>query len=214
MLSVLAHRELAVAKAALAGLTYRAANDMIYATTDNSQIFAVTPTGTVTLLTAVPGFLHAIAIAPPSFGGFGGFIIGVTNSGSVVAVNPTNGAITTITATAGAASDLAFAPDGTLYISGGATVRAVTAAGVVTPFASGFSSADGITITPDGARMFIADSGTDTVRQVTIPGAVVTTFGSADIDDGSGVAGILAAPGNTLIVMTGEGSLTLIAFTY
>jgi sugar lactone lactonase YvrE len=85
---------------------------------------------------------------------------------------------------------------------------------VVTPFAGGFSSADGITITPDGARMFIADSVTHTVRQVTIPGAVVTTFGPADINNGFAVGGIVAASGNTLIVMTGQGPLTLIAFTY
>ncbi len=194
----------------LMGVAYRAANDRIYTNTPD-QIFEVTPAGTVTLLASVPT-LNAIVIAPPSFGSFGGFIIGVTQS-STVAVNPANGAVTTI-ASSGAASDLAFAPDGTLYISGGPTVRTVTAAGVVTTFASGFGSADGITITPDGARMFITDSGSDLVHQVTIPGAVRTAFGAADIDDGFGVGGILAAPGNTLIVMTGETSLTLIAFPY
>ena len=71
-----------------------------------------------------------------------------------------------------------------------------------------------VDFTPDGARMFIADSGDDTVRQVTIPGAVVTTFGTADIDSGFFVGGILAVPGNTLIVMTGEGNMTLRAFTF
>ena len=107
-----------------------------------------------------------------------------------------------------------FAERRFLYICGAATVRMVTAAGVVTSFATGFSSADGVTITPDGARMFIADSGTDTVDQVTIPGAVVTPFAPANIDGGFGVGGILAAPGNTLIVITGSGSVTLTAFTY
>jgi hypothetical protein len=201
----------------LFGIAYRAANDMIYATTDNSgQIFAVTPAGTVTLLTTVGTWINAITIAPPSFGSFGGFLICATLSGSVIAVNPADGALTTITSAAGAASDLAFAPDGTLYISGGATVRTVTAAGVVTPFASGFTSVNGITITPDGARMFVTDSGTDTVRQVTIPGAVVTAFAPALLFDYPGpvIVGILAAPGNTLIVMTGQGSLTLRAFPY
>jgi len=197
----------------LLGIAYRAANDMIYTNTDDDKIFAVTPTGTVTPLATVSGNLNAITIAPPSFGSFGGFIIGVTQSGSVVAVDPANGAVSTITAAAGPASDLAFAPDGTLYISGATTVRTVTAAGAVATFATGFSSADGITITPDGARMFIADSCTETVRQVTIPGATVTSFGSATVDPGFFVGGILAAPGNTLIVMT-RGSVTLIAFTY
>jgi hypothetical protein len=197
----------------LRGVTYRAANDMIYTNTFGGQIFAVTPTGAVTPLATVSQ-LNALTIAPPSFGSFGGFIIGVTQLGSVVAVNPANGAITTITATAGAGSDLTFAPDGTLYICGGTTVRTVTAAGVVMPFATGFVSADGITVTPDGGRMFIADSGNSTVRQVTIPGAVVTTFGSAAISGGFAVGGIVAASGNTLIVMTQASNLTLIAFTY
>jgi sugar lactone lactonase YvrE len=198
----------------LLGVAFRAANDTIYANTDDGQIFSVTRTGTVTPLATVSGELNAITIAPQSFGSFGGFIIGVTRAGSVVAVDPANGAVTTITAVAGPASDLTFAPDGTLYICGDATVRTVTATGVVTSFASGFGSADGITVTPDGTRMLIADSGSDSVRQVTIPGAVVTSFGVADIDDGFFVGGILAAPGNTLIVMTGETSLTLNAFTF
>jgi sugar lactone lactonase YvrE len=198
----------------LLGVAYRAANNTIYTNTDDGRIFSVSPTGTVTPLATVSGTLNAITIAPPSFGSFGGFIIGVTQAGSVVAVDPANGAVTTITAGAGPSSDLTFAPDGTLYICGEATVRTVTATGVVTLFASGFGSADGITVTSDGTRMFITDSGTDSVRQVTIPGAVVTTFGSANIDDGFFVGGVLAAPGNTLIVMTGEASLTLIAFPY
>lgn len=198
----------------LLGVAYRAANDMIYAHTDDGHIFAVTPTGTVTLLATVSAGLHAITIAPPSFGSFGGFIIGVNQSGSVVAVNPADGAVTTITAAAGAASDLAFAPDGTLYISGGATVRTVTVAGVVTLFTSSLSSADGITIAPDGTRMFIADSGLRAARQVTIPGAVVTTVGPASVNGGTFVGGILAAPGNTLIVLTDTNRLSLVAFPY
>jgi sugar lactone lactonase YvrE len=195
----------------LLGIAYRAANDMIYVTT-STQIFAVTPTGQVSVLaTSTAIAFEGIAIAPPSFGSFGGFIIASGRNGSLVAVNPASGAITTITSSA-AGSDLAFAPDGTLYVCFAGAIRTVTAAGVVTVFATGFGSADGIAITADGARMFIADSGTDTVRQVTIPGGVVTTVAAADIDDGTGPGGILVAPGNTLIVMTGESSLTLRAF--
>jgi len=93
-------------------------------------------------------------------------------------------------------------------------VRTVTATGTATTFLSGFSAADGLTITPDGSRMFVTDSGPDLVYQVTIPGAVRTTVGSYDIDDGWGVGGILADPGNTVIVRTGESTLTLRAFTY
>jgi hypothetical protein len=193
-------------------VVYRAANNTIYASDTAGQLFTITAAGNV-LLATVPGALNALAIAPASFGSFAGFIIGATNQ-SVVAVDPTTGTVTTITSTAGAASDLAFAPDGTLYICGGPVVRTVTASGVATTFAAGFGAADGIAITSDGTKMFIADSGTDTIRLVTIPGAVVTTFAAADIDDGFFVGGLVAAPGNTLIVMTGEGALTLRGFGF
>lgn len=196
----------------LLGIAYRAANDTIYVNDDIGEVFAVTPTGTITLLTTVSG-LNALAVAPPSFGSLGDFLIGVTQQGDVVALDPDSGLVSTI-GLAGPASDLAFAPDGTLYICGQASVRTVTATGAVAVFASGLSSADGLAIAPDGSRMFIADSGVDTVRQITIPGAVATTLGPADIDSGFFVGGIIAAPGNTLIVMTGETSLTLIALTY
>jgi len=195
----------------LLGVAYRAANDTIYTNTDDGRIFAVTQSGTVTLLATVSE-LNAIAIAPSGFGSFAGFIIGATQSGTLAAVNPDNGAITTITSSAPPMSDLAFAPNGTLYVCGSNAVSTVTATGVVTTFATSLSSADGITIAADGARMFVADSTFDTIRQITIPGGVMTTFASADIDDGFFVAGIVAAPGNTLIVMTGETALTLNAF--
>jgi sugar lactone lactonase YvrE len=198
----------------LLGIAYRAANDMIYTHNDGGQIYSVTSAGVTTLLTTYTGVgLNAIAIAPSTFGAYAGFIIGGTNSGAVIAINPADGVITTI-ATTTAISDLAFAPDGTLYVTGTSSVRTVTSVGVVTSFLTGLSAAEGITISPDGSRMFLAQAGNNTVVQATIPGGVVTTIGSYDIDDGYFVGGILADSGNTVIVMTGETSLTLRAFTY
>ncbi|MDB4957912.1 MAG: hypothetical protein JWO36_5481 [Myxococcales bacterium] len=197
----------------LLGVAYSAANDTIYTHNDLGTIYAVTNTGTVSVLTTYSSAMNAIVIAPSTFGAYGGYIIAATNTSAVVAINPVGGAVTTLSS-ATSISDLAFAPDGTLYVSGGALVRTISSTGVVATFSTGFNAADGITISPDGTRMFIADSGTDTVRQATIPGAVITTVGSYDIDDGFFVGGILADPGNTVIVMTGESSLTLRAFSY
>jgi hypothetical protein len=197
------------------GVAYRQTNDMIYVASD-SKILSVTPAGVVAPLASFVG-LHAITIAPPGFGNFGGFIIAVTNQGAagqVIAVNPADGVVTTITASAGGASDLAFAPDGTLYISGNNSVRIVTAAGQVTPFVTTLGSADGIAITDDGARMFIADSGTRMVRQITIPGGIVTDVGPASVNGGTYVGGIVAAPGNTLIVVTDTAGMTLVGLPY
>jgi hypothetical protein len=57
-------------------------------------IFTVTPGGAVTSLVVYPqADLNAIAVAPQSFGSFGGYLIGVTLGGSVIAVHPLTGAI-------------------------------------------------------------------------------------------------------------------------
>lgn len=114
----------------------------------------------------------------------------------MIAVNPTTGAVTTITALGSArGSDLAFAPDGTLYVCEASLITRVSPTGAVTVVATGLGSADGMAITPDGAHMFIADSGTDTVVHFTLPGLVRTPFATADIDSGDGTGGIIVAPG-------------------
>jgi hypothetical protein len=202
----------------LLGVAYRAQNDMIYTVNNLGQIYAVTPTGTVSLLASTGVGLYALEIAPPSFGSFGGFIIGVGWGSRLIAVNPAGGAVTTIVSSIGPASDLAFGPDGTLYVSGGnstagsGSVRTVTAAGVVTTFATGFTYADGITIAADGTRMFIADSASSTIYQVTIPGAVVTPFATTTLDQGTYVSGIVEAPGSVVIALTSGGILRAFAY--
>ena len=198
----------------LDGITYDTATGMIYAN-DRRNIYAVTPSGGVRVLATTAILLHTLAIAPPSFGSFGGFIIAVGPEGSVIAVNPATGAVTTITALGSArGSDLAFAPDGTLYVCEASLITRVSPTGAVTVVATGLGDADGMAITPDGAHMFIADSGTDTVVHFTLPGMVRTTFAMADIDSGTATGGIIVAPGGILIVMTGEDSMTLRAFPF
>jgi hypothetical protein len=195
----------------LLGVAYRAANDTIYVLNDVGQIYTVV-NGTPTLFTTVTGS-NAITIAPAGFGVYGGYVISAGQDGRIVAVEPTTGT-TTVIATTSQTSDLAFGPDGTLYVSGTTTVRTVTAAGVVTTFATGFSAADGVTVAADNSRLFVADSTTDTVRQIALPGLGNTSLGSYDIDDGFFVGGIIAAPDNTVFVLTGESSLTIRAFTF
>ena len=199
----------------LLGIAYSAATDTIYVNTDNGIMYKIDNAGTVSLFaTTNVNQLDALAIAPSTFGTYGGDIIGVSEYGTVIAVDPTTAAITTLTTTGPAMSDLVFAPDGTLYVSGSATISTMSATGVATTAFSGFSSADGITLSPDGTSMFVADSGTDQVIQVTVATAATTIIGSYNIDDGFFVGGILADSGNTVMVMTGETSLTLAAFNY
>lgn len=121
---------------------------------------------------------------------------------------------------------IAFAAnDGNLYVvEGQSTVRKVTLGGVVTTFAglalnNGSTDATGTSarfnfpngIAAFGSNLFIADSSNSVIRQVTIPGAVVTTLAGAagqfSTTDGNGATarfnfpkGIAAASDGTLFI--------------
>jgi DNA-binding beta-propeller fold protein YncE len=93
------------------------------------------------------------------------------------------------------------------------TIRQVTSAGVVTTLAGNpgvfaaadgtggaarFSGPEGVAIDSTGANLYVADTGNLTIRQVTLPGAVVTTVagtaGSYGSADGTGAAASFANP--------------------
>jgi len=197
----------------LVGVVHRSSDNLIYVATNLGNICSVTYSGTVTSLVSLNEVVNALAIAPQGFGPYGGQVIAVMQSGRIAAFNPTGNAVTNITMSAGAVSDVAFGPTGIMYVSGGATVRTVSATGMVTQFVAGLSAADGIAVDPDNSRLFVADSGTDTIRQVTIPGKVVSTLYNANIDNGYFVAGIIHDKQSTLIYATGESNYTLVAQT-
>jgi hypothetical protein len=195
------------------GVVYRPSTDTIYASDSNGNIWAIAADGTSHSIANIPT-PNGITIAPASFGSFGGFIIVTSLANGMFAVNPDTGATTNFAMPPNPGSDVVFGPDGTLYTCGNTSVSTVTPAGVVTPFVTGFGSADGIAITADGTKLFVADSGTQSVVSVALPSKVKTTVGPAAIQTGAGVGGIVAAPGGALIVMTGNTSLTLVAFPF
>src|SRR6185436_17631633 len=111
-------------------------------------------------------------------------------------------------------ADVVVHPGGDLYVtdSGNHTIRKVTTAGVVTTFAglagqsgSGdgtgaaarFNNPGGITV-DDGGNLYVVDKNNYTIRMITVPGAVVTTFagsaGQAGLDDGTGTSARLWFP--------------------
>jgi hypothetical protein len=62
--------------------------------------------------------------------------------------------------------------------------------------------------------MFVADSGTDTLYQVTLPGGTRTSLGSFDFDSGYYPTGLVwDSAGGVLLMATGESSLTIRATT-
>ncbi|MBI3886737.1 MAG: hypothetical protein HY302_13550, partial [Opitutae bacterium] len=170
----------------------------------------------------------------------GNLYVADTNSQTIRKVT-TSGVVTTLagTANSGGSTDgtgsaarfntpraITFASnDGNLYVVEGQNiVRQVTLGGVVSTFAglannSGTTDATGTSarfnnpngIAALGSNLFIADTSNSVIRQVTIPGAVVTTpvgtVNSFNTTDGTGAVarfnaprGIAAAPDGTLYV--------------
>lgn len=202
------------APATAMGVAYDPSTDTIYASTSD-QIFKIGPDGTPVLLAATSA-LRAIAI-PPAQSVLSGFLIGVTSSGLITATDLVTGSTGSFAGTADEFSDLAFAPDGTLYVIGNQSIYRLTPDGGFTLFFS-FpitpGALRGITITPDGQRLFVADAATNAIFQVFINTATFAGFAFADIADNGVVQGIVAAPGNRLYVVTGQGEQRVIELPY
>ena len=112
-------------------------------------------------------------------------------------------------------SALVFDASGNLYVSdtGNNRIRRITSGGVVTLLAGGgninnppdgtgagawFNYPAGLALSPDGA-LFVADSGNFTLRRISLPGGVVTTFDTSNgaFDQPTGIA---ITPDGTLFV--------------
>jgi hypothetical protein len=197
----------------LLGVAHRAADNLIYVSTNTGAICSVTYQGTSTQVTNLNKVVNALAVAPAGFGSFGGQLIAANQDGTVVAIDPAGPTLTTVASGAGGMSDLAFGPTGVLYVSGATTIKTVASTGGVSSFLTTTGAADGIAVDPDNSRLFIADSSGDSIKQVTLPGKQVTTLFAANIDNGYYVAGIIHDKESTLIYATGETSYTLQAAT-
>jgi len=186
-------------------------------TTGTSNIYSVDPTtGVATLLINVGGSdVTGLVVAPPGYGAFGGQLIASTQNGSIIAVDQTTPAFSVIVAPAGALySDLEFAADGTLYaVDNSGDVVTVSDTGVVAVLAT-IANADGVATDSAGGRLFVAAEtpGVGELFSVTIPGGVVASLGTFDFDSGWFPSG-LAFDGSTLMMLTGENSMTIEAIT-
>lgn len=195
------------------GVAHDVASDTTYAST-SSQIFRLAPDGTAVSI-ALTSQLNAIAVAPPQFGDLGGFLVGVTGDGQITVTEPSGDFGLAIGVVAGPLTDLAFAPDGTLYVSGGSSIYRVTTGGALAPFASVPGLANGIAVTPDGQRLFVADPISNAVFQIFLPDPSLLAFAAIDLpDNGAVVQGILAAPDHRLYVVTGQPDQQVIELAY
>lgn len=187
---------------------------VLYVGTDTGDIYSVDPTtGVATLVVNIAGAeINGLVVAPVGYGAFGGQLIAATQSGGVVAIDPTGPTVTAIAP--GNYSDLEFASDGTMYtVSDNGDVATVSAAGVVSVVAT-LTQPDGIAVDNSGGRLLVADwsPGVGELFAVTIPGGVVSSLGNFDFDSGFWPSG-LAFDGSTLMMLTGETSVTIEAIT-
>jgi DNA-binding beta-propeller fold protein YncE len=172
------------------------------------------PTPTATLLATVPGSLNGngnadFAVAPASFGAFGGQLIAC--NGGVYAVNPTTGAKTDIFVGSGDHySSLDFGPNGTLYVADydAGTVLTVSATGTTALFATlSGSSPDGLAVNPVTGNIFVADSSNSQIITIT-PAGVQSTFATGvDFSGGYYPSGLaFSSDGSTLYYIDGGGN--------
>jgi len=178
---------------------------VVYVSTSTGGIYSVdTGTGAATLLATVGNNVPALAVAPAGFGAFGGQLIaGDHNTGDVNAVDA--GGTVTFIATVANLTNLAFAADGTLYVTddGAGNLSTVTAAGVVAVFAVGLADADGIAIDNAGGRIFVLSPSVG-INSVAVPGGAVTFVNNLySLDNGWFPTGaFFDAPGGDLFVQT------------
>ena len=161
----------------LRGVT--ANENYIFVGTENGEIYQVVPsTGAVSLLTTISGgdYINCLAIAPSTFGSYGGQIIAASDTG-IYAVNISTLAVAQIATLE--VSSIVFGSDGTLYaaIQASSRIVTVTAAGVVTDFVtSGLSGPDGITIDNANGYLYTTNDGDGSIRRVTMSDGTVTTI--------------------------------------
>jgi len=204
----------ALAVGSMLAITYSPSNDLLYIAGSGTLLYSLTMDGTV--LTTVSSAastteIESLALAPPSFGVYGGQIITADRAGNIHAVT-TTGAVTFIGKTAGSLSAIAFAADGRLFAAGGSTIYQISAAGVVTTVNTSFSAAEGLTFDNAGNRLFVSDSNRDDLWQITFPAGTATKLGDYDFDSGYYPEGLLF-DGANVIARTGENSSTLLVFT-
>ncbi|HEX6085126.1 MAG TPA: hypothetical protein VF266_11410 [Thermoanaerobaculia bacterium] len=177
------------------------------------SIRRITPGGTMTTFVTTPARPHALTIDGSNNLYF------TTQNGGVYKCTPA-GVITPITTLA---SPFAIDVDasGNLYVTTGTEIVKVTPGGTVTSFAgtafqgqqdgtgsaARFTFPHGMTLSPDGSLLYVADY--HVIRKITVPGAVVTTFAGKPSErgttDATGLNARFSYP--TDVVLAPDGNL-------
>lgn len=189
--------------------------DYIYLGGASGQIYRVDPsTGASSLFATIAGggYINCLAIAPSSFGSYGGQIIAATSAG-IYAVNISTLATVQITS-ASFISSIVFGSDGTLYAARYTSneIATVTSTGTVTAFVSTeLSGPDGLTIDDANGYLYVTNDGDGMIKRVRISdGTVLDVIVSLPFNSGwAPTPIILDTAGNRLLVGYGTGELTI-----
>lgn len=147
----------------VSGITHRRSDNRIYFSVDISDLpgmlYAVDDQDVLHEILPLEDPINSLTVAPASFGNFGDDLIGVQYSPpALVAINVEEGTITPFGPSPTSLSVAAFGPDGTLYVAewGADRISTVTSEGLFETFYSGLYRPDGLAISHDGTRMFVA----------------------------------------------------------
>ena len=157
-----------------------------------------------------------MVVAPSSYGPYGGQLIVALSDGGIYAIDQTqvSPAPVLIVDIGGAASDLVFGSDGTLYVAdfSANNILTVIPGEVPTFFAGNLNGPDGLAIDNNGRRLLVANSGDSTLKQVTIPTGVSSDLGTVTLDVGFLPSGIFYDRFSTVLVGVGANSQSISAF--
>ena len=221
------------------GVAVDGSGNLYIADTNNCTIRKITAGGVVTTLAGSPGVSGSADGTGSAARFFQPYGVAVDGSGNVYVTDPSNSTIRRITAS-GVVTTLAGSPgvsgsaDGTgsaarfnqpafvtvdvtgnVYVADtwNATIRKITAAGVVTTLADGTGSAarfnqpQGVAVDGSG-NIYVANTWDHTIRKITAAGVVTTLAGSAGVAgsaDGTGNAARFANP--TGVAVDGVGNV-------
>jgi sugar lactone lactonase YvrE len=122
-------------------------------------LWSIATNGAISSVMTFPTVMAAIAIAPPTFGAFGNALFGSSEDGNVYRIDPQQQTLTSFAQLSDIASDLAFSPDGSaIYVAVQYDrIDRISNTGVVTSFATGLNAPDGLAVSADSTRLYVAD---------------------------------------------------------